>query len=209
MMRRAPLLGFVFAALVACSSGGSGGGTVAPPAPQGEVVGTTGLDVKIAFSAASLGDEGCNSGAGLAPSGGACAAPSNGTSDRAPGSGICGGCRATTMQIAFTTTASGSAAKVQVVSVSLYDASTNLEVGSLSSTAATVWDATTSTYKAWDGTLTPSEDVKASYTLTSPQWSKLDPSYTKKYKLEVTLLVDGTTFLLESEELNREPAVAT
>jgi hypothetical protein len=209
MIKRAAVLGLLAVALFACSSGNSG--TAAPAALQGEVVGTNGLDVKVAFAAASLGDEGCGGGTsgGFAAS---CAAPAEGTGQKQAGDsarGGCGGCRATNIQLSFTTSASGGAAKVSVVSVSLIDAASNSEVAALTANGSQTWDATAGQYRAWDGTLTPSAEVKASYTLTSPEWSKLDPSYTKQYKLVITLNVDGTTLLIESEELNREPAVAT
>jgi hypothetical protein len=49
----------------------------------------------------------------------------------------------------------------------------------------------------------------ASYALSSPPWSSIGSSFTAKYKLDITLTIDGATLVLESDILNREPVVAT
>lgn len=216
------------AVLFACTGGGgpiddtgngsSSGTTPPPPAPEGQVVASGGLEVKAAFAAATLGDEGCagSSGtrdeSGFAPSSGdsaaKCGPSANTAGDVAPGGTTrCGGgCRPSNLQISFTTGATGTTAKVEISSVTLHDASSDVEIAKLTVSNAQLWDKTSSTYKSWDGTLGTSLTANASYTLSTP---KLDRSFDKKYRMEVTLIIDGRTIVLESNVLAREPDVAT
>jgi hypothetical protein len=158
-------------------------------------------DVQSVVSSATLGDEGCS---GSIPAGaGSCVAVADG------GTGPCGGlCRNTTIQIQFTAGSRATPAHVEIAGVELLD-SAGTQVESLSASNPTVWDAATSTYQPWDQTVPPSSEVKSSYTVSSPSWSTLGNSYSATYRLRITVRIDGTTVVLQSEALNREPPVAT
>jgi hypothetical protein len=189
--------------LAACS------GAVAdkpPPTQDGGVVSAdSGLDVQAAISSATLGDEGCT-GSTMARSGGACIAPA---SDAAVGTGPCGGpCRPSTIQIQFTAGVGSAPAHVEVAGVRLLDSSGAL-LQPLAASSPQAWDAATGAYSAWDQTISPSSQIKASYTLSPPSWSTLGQSYSATYRLEITLRIDGTPLVLQSGPLNREPIVAT
>jgi hypothetical protein len=206
-LRHALLLGLV---LVACSGGTTSLESSAPPAPvkQGEVTGpTSGLTVTASIIAATLGDD-CGSSGGFAPSSGDCAPPPDaGAAKAAPGG--CGGsfCQQSNVQISFKAGEGSTAAKIEIVSVTLHDATSGSQLDSLTAKNPKAWSG--NGYVAWDQTVKPSAETKASYDLTAPAWSKIGSSYSQKFTLHVTLKVDGTMLVLESTTLSREPAVAT
>jgi hypothetical protein len=204
-MRRSSLSPLAFAVvfvLAACS------GAVAdrPPAQDGGVDSpSSGLDVQAAISSATLGDQGCT-GSTMARSGGACIAPQT---DAAVGPGPCGGpCRPSTIQIQFTAGVGSAPAHIEVADVRLLD-SAGAMLQQLSASAPQVWDVTAGAYSAWDQTVSPSSQLKTSYTLSPPSWSSFGQSYSATYRLEITLRIDGTPLVLQSGPLNREPLVAT
>jgi hypothetical protein len=196
------LLAFGFI-LAACS-----GGVVdqAPPGQQGKVVSpNSGPDVTAAIASAALGDQGCP-GSNLAPVAGSCAIRA---ADAAVGPGPCGGpCRPSTIQIQFTAATGSTAAHIEVGDVLLLD-STGATLENLAPSNPQEWDAASGTYTAWDQTVSPSSELTASYTLSSPSWSTLGNSYSATYLLRITLRIDGMTLVLQSSPLNREPLVAT
>ena len=69
----------------------------------------------------------------------------------------------------------------------------------------------------WNEKVTPGGDLRASYALSTPDWTTIESSakqtgtgsYSINYKLRVTMLIDGTEVTLESDDLQREPEVAT
>lgn len=210
MIPRAAAAFLLSAVVFACTGGGGAVGTgTPPPAPEGEVLSQGGLEVKAAFSAATLGDEGCNGGAAKASSdaAGVCA-PSFGDANRG---GCGGGCRSSTLQLSFTTSGAATAsAKVEITAVTLHDVSTGAEVAKLTVSSSELWDKATSGYTAWNGTLSGTVNAQASYRLSTPEWSKLGLSPSnKQYRLQITLVIDGETLVLESDALSREPDVAT
>ena len=189
------------------SSSGSSGSTL--PQTQAEVTSTAGLVITATISAATLGEECGNAGGSLkAPSAGDCAPSADG--------GTCGGpssyCQQSNVQIAFTASAGSKGATVEVVSVTLHDAATGNLVDTLTASKPQSWSG--STYVAWDETIKPGTQLKASYDLTAPKWSNITAArttsaYSTKYKLNVTLRIDGVDVVLQSTDLNREPQVAT
>lgn len=205
------VLGAIGVAVLACSSGtldgGNGGST--QPQVQGQVTSpTSGLQVSATISAATLGEE-CGSSGGLrAPSAGDCAPAADG--------GGCGGggsfCQQSNVQIAFVSATGTQSASIEVVSVTLHDSATGDLVDTLTASKPQSWTGTG--YAAWDQTIKPSTELKASYDLSAPKWSTIGntrtaSSYATKYKLNVTLRIDGVQVVLQSADLNREPQVAT
>jgi len=194
------------AALIACTAGTGGNGTgtgpggSSPPEQTAEV-NRSGLTVTATIASVTLGDE-CGSSSGLAAPSQDCA-------------GDCrSSCESSNVQIAFTASAGGKAAPVEIVSVSLVDATMATVVDSLTASKPQVWNG--STYAPWDQNVTPGGDLKASYDLSSPGWSKIDgsgtaktSSYSRSFKLHVTLRIDGVEVTLESVALNRQPQAVT
>ncbi|MDB4934795.1 MAG: hypothetical protein JWP87_1767 [Labilithrix sp.] len=216
----AVVLGVLGIAVFACSAGTSSTGSTEPQKQAQVTSPTSGLQITATISAVTLGDE-CGGGAagGFAPS--ADCAPQAGTRPAAdggasssPAPGGCGGafCQQSNMQIAFTATAGTQSAKVEVVDVTLLDAATGKIVDTLKATKPQVWSG--NAYSAWDQTIKPAGELKASYDLSAPAWSTLSGSdtrlaYSTRYKLHVTLRIDGVQIVLESTDLSREPQVAT
>ncbi len=201
---------------MACSGGNaspSGGDPI--PMEQAHIVTQAGgLDVSATITAATLGDEcGASSDTSATGSAGLCAMVDAGPDGSAKGTPpSCGGeptCRPSNMQIAFSTGTSGQPAHADIVSVTLRDDASGSDLQTLTATAPLAWNGTT--YSSWDGTLKPAGDLKVTYTLSSPTWSKMSSSttYGSKYRLIVILRIDGTDMALESALLNREPVVST
>jgi hypothetical protein len=236
-LRCAVALGALGLAVFACTAGSTTGGTTGVPQKQAQITSpASGLVVTATISAVTLGDE-CAPAAAAAPSfAGDCAiAPApiadggaEGGSAKSPPSNVggCGGtsyCQQSNVQIAFNG-ATGQrdeqgnplrSAKVEIVSVTLLDATSGKVVDTLKASHPQSW--TGNAYGAWDETISPAGDLKASYDLTAPAWSTLSgtsdsrtaSTYSAQYKLLVTLRIDGVEITLESADLSREPPVAT
>ena len=204
-------LGAISAAVIACSGGvtapGAGGtsGSVVTPEPQqqAEITAPSGLKVSASIAAASLGEE-CGSG-------GALKAPSQ--KDCAEG-GCTSYCQQSNVQIAFNARAGSKAAVIRISKVELVDSATGIVVDTLTASKPQAWNG--SAYAAWDQNVTPGGDLKASYDLTAPKWSTIDSStakgtssWSKSYKLHVTLTIEGIEVILESTDLNRQPVAVT
>jgi hypothetical protein len=179
-----------------------------PGMQQAGVTGpTTGLHVSVALSSAHLGAEGCthDESGGLRTM--SCVAPS----DAGPrGTGLCGGpCDFSSVQLAFASGSSGTAAHVQITQVALLDAATGMDLQALTAYTPLVWNGTQ--YDPWDETVAPSSQIKASYTLSPPAWSTFDASfsYSRQYKVRITIVIDGMAVTLESPALTRPPILAT
>jgi hypothetical protein len=118
------------------------------------------------------------------------------------------------VQLAFLAEAASNSAAVEVVSVSLVDATTGDVVDTLKATAPQVWIG--NGYTPWDQRVTPGGDLKASYQLSAPSWSTIDQSdtklkstYSRTFKLLVTLRIDGVDVLMKSADLHREAQFQT
>jgi hypothetical protein len=224
-LRCAVVLGALGLAVFACSAGsGSTGIGSSEPQKQAQITSpSSGLVVTATISAVTLGDE-CAASAGTSSSfAGDCAPstpPSNvdggaegGASKVAPGCGGTSYCQQSNVQIAFNAGTGSQSAKVEIVSVTLLDSASGNLLDTLKSSHPQVWSG--NGYATWDETIKPAGDLKASYDLSAPAWSKLSASdsrlssYSTKYKLHVTLRIDGVEITLESTDLSREPAVAT
>lgn len=198
---------FLAAAVFACSGGTGtiGGANSTSPVDNGTLTSTSGVTVDATISAATLGDE-C--GASAAPAQGDVAgrcAPSE--SGFAPGG--CGGCQQSNVQISFSASDGSAPAKIEILAVTLHDANDGAEVDQLEVSNPQKWSSSGG-YSSWDQTIAPKTELKASYTLSSPAWSTMsDTSFSRKFRLRVTVKVDGTQVVLQSAILSREPAVAT
>ena len=211
MWQKAVLLSSFFA-VAACS------GMVATEGP-GEVVTPTSLKVTAAVSGVTLGDEGCavaaagftaapdarcSGAAPVAPPPAEPGKPGNGSGDAAPG--FCGGCRQSSVQISFKASAEGSAAPIEISSVVLIeDSGRELEVLTPSNPKA--WNG--SGYAVWNQTIAPGADVRSSFSLSSPAWSKHGSSFSKQYKVRITVKVGDGTTVIDSALVSREAQVAT
>lgn len=191
------------------TSGNTSGGVTPQPEQKAEVTSpTSGLKVSASIASVSLGDE-CGGGSGAAK-----AAPSQG--DCAPG-GCQSYCQQTNVQIAFSAGPGTAGAAIQIVKVDLMDSASGTLVETLTSSKPQVWNG--SSYATWNQIVTPGGDLKASYDLSSPSWSKIDSSaggttrlsgsYSRSFKLHVTVLIDGVQIILESTDLNRQPQAVT
>ena len=223
-LRCAVVVGALGLAVFACTAGsGSTGLGSSEPQKQAQITSpSSGLVVTATISAVTLGDE-CAASAGTSLAGDCAPAtpPSNvdggsdgGSAKAAPGG--CGGtsyCQQSNVQIAFNAGTSSASAKVEIVSVTLLDSASGNVLDTLKPSHPQVWNG--NGYATWDETIKPAGDLKASYDLSAPAWSKLSASdsrlssYGTKYKLHVTLRIDGVEITLESTDLSREPAVAT
>lgn len=199
----------VFAVAVFACSGGTGtvGGTNSTtPVDNGTLTSTNGVTVDATIAAATLGDECGGSGAPAQGdiSEGKCAPSESGFAPTG-----CGGCQQSNVQISFTSSDGSAPAKIEILAVTLHDANDGAEVDQLEASNPQKWS-TSGGYSAWDQTIAPKSELKASYTLSSPAWSTMsDTSFSRKFRLRVTVKVDGTQVVLQSAILSREPAVAT
>jgi len=181
MLRTSRTVLAMFALVVGVSSVACGAGTQTDTPQQQSVITspTSGLKVTSAISAASLGESYAN------------------------------------VQLAFLAEASDSSASVEVVSVTLVDATTGSVVDTLEASGPQVWDG--NGYTPWNQRVTAGGDLKASYQLTAPAWSTIDQgekggrssSYSRAFKLRITLRIDGVDVLMQSLSLNREAQFQT
>lgn len=115
------------------------------------------------------------------------------------------------VQLAFVAGAASTSASVEVVSVTLVDATSGSVVDTLEASSPQVWNG--SGYVPWNQQVTPGGDLRASYQLSAPAWSSIDPggrnAYSRTFKLRVTLRIDGVDVLMQSTDLNREAQFQT
>lgn len=118
------------------------------------------------------------------------------------------------VQLAFLAGEASGTASVEVVSVTLVDATSGSVVDTLEPSSPQVWNG--SGYVPWNQRITPGGDLRASYQLTAPKWSTIEQggagtrtSYSRTFKMRVTLRVDGVDVLLQSTDLNREAQFQT
>ena len=118
------------------------------------------------------------------------------------------------VQLAFLAGEASGTASVEVVSVTLVDATSGSVVDTLEPSSPQVWNG--SGYVPWNQRITPGGDLRASYQLTAPKWSTIEQggagtrtSYSRTFKMRVTLRIDGVDVLLQSTDLNREAQFQT
>jgi hypothetical protein len=195
------------AVVFACTGGGSetnrtSGPVTATPTSQEQVEVPPGITVTATFVSATLGDDcAAKAESSFAPSD--CYVP--------PDGGTCRGtstCQQSNMQIAFKS-AGNASAKIEIVSVSLRDAS-GTEVAKLTSREPRIWK--DNAYVAWDEVLPAASELKASYNLSAPPWSTMSGTVRtteQTYRLRVEINVNGSPVTIESTDLTREPVVVT
>jgi hypothetical protein len=165
----------------------------------------SGLQVDIAISSATLGDEGCE-----APSAGAKGGAPASSADCAEGV-TCGSiCTSSSVQLAITSGSSGTKAKAIVTKVVLIEVGSEAELTTLSQVGSSqLWNG--SNYADWDGMVSPSANLKTQHVLSSPAWSTMGArqSFSTQYRFRVTVTVDGVSTTVTSEPVNRAPQVVT
>lgn len=177
------------------------------------------LNVKVTLTSATLGDD-C--GGTDAPNAAADKSAAGISADCAPtkdDAGVehgCGSarlaCQGSNLQLYYEVDGQGLTARAEVTAVRLLQADTTAVLTTLTASTPQAWMG--SQYQPWDGTLTTGARLRASYALSSPNWSQLGGgnswnSYQHRYILEVDVRVDGVKRTLRSEELSRDPLVAT
>jgi hypothetical protein len=118
-------------------------------------------------------------------------------------------CTQSTMQLALKHDAS-EAQRVEVVAVRLMRAGKDGVLGTLPARKPSKWNES-GTYDAWDERVPVGSELKVSYRLGEPDWTKVqeklgdgeDP-YGQRYILEVDLKMGGTTTTVRSPEFARE-----
>lgn len=178
-----------FALISACTSSGDEG--------EGSLVSATLISATLA--------EDCGGGAGR-PAGdaaGACAEDQECPSF----------CQQTSMQLVFDSTAMDAEVPVEIVGVRLLDAETLRALDDLEARTPTQWQ--NESYVSWDSMLPAGVELRTSYPLSAPDWNAIGEggvgfrAYDHRYILEVTIRIDGIEQKVRSEELSREPLVAT
>lgn len=191
--------------LLACS------GTVIGGTNTGPVITPSGLEVDVAIAAATLGDEGCATADGTAPAGGSDKGSGDAAGACAEGAPCTPYCAPTSVQLAFASGSSGAKAKATITNVVLLDATSLAEVARLSPVGVPrAWNG--SNYAPWDGMVSPNAALKTEHTLSSPPWSTISTSresYSKQYRVRVTVTIEGQNTTVTSEPVNRAPQVAT
>jgi len=167
--------------------------------------GQSALTVEASVSSANLAQDCPNagSGAGLAAR---CAPSDGGAEDSACGSL----CRQSSMQIQVRATGEG-VAQVSVARVRLLDARTGAFLQELTARSPQVW-VDPNGYRTWDGNVTAGQTLRTSHAISAPNWySFTRPAdlYSRTYRIEVVLRVDGVERTIVSAELMREPEVVT
>ncbi|MEZ4394749.1 MAG: hypothetical protein R3A48_27050 [Polyangiales bacterium] len=163
------------------------------------------LTLDASVSSVNLAQDCPTQGAGAAQSDARCAANAAGLI------GGCGSlCRQSSMQIQLRATGDG-VASVRVARVRLLDARTGAFLQDLTARSPQAWR-DPGGYVAWDGNITAPQTLRTSFALTAPSWYTITPSqeqYSRSYRVEVTLQVDGVDRVILSSELMREPEVVT
>jgi hypothetical protein len=177
-----------------------------------EPTGSTPSSVEAAIASATLGNDcgySSSSSGAFAPSGD-CAEPPAST-DAGYRGGCGGACQQSNVQLALANGGSTKSA-ISVTAVYLLDATTGARLDDVDARNARIW--TGSSYTSWDGALAAGATAKVSYDMTQFDWTKIGGgnswnTYSRRYKLEVVLRVDGGERTLVSGELSREPEVVT
>jgi hypothetical protein len=102
-------------------------------------------------------------------------------------------------------------AAVRVARVRLLDARTGAFLQDLTARTPQVW-VDPNGYATWDGNITAGQTLRTSHSLSAPSWDTITTSqdrYSRTYRIEVVLRVDGVERTITSAELMREPEVVT
>jgi hypothetical protein len=174
------------------------GATVSPNAQPA-------LTVDASVSSANLAQDCPNAGSGAG------LAARCGPADGGAGDSACGSlCRQSSVQIQVRATGDG-VAHVTVARVRLLDASTGAFLQDLTARSPQVW-VDPNGYRTWDGNITAGQTLRTSHALSAPNWYGVTTpafQYSRTYRIEVVLRVDGVERTIVSAELMREPEVVT
>ncbi|MBK9071926.1 MAG: hypothetical protein IPL79_13125 [Myxococcales bacterium] len=83
-----------------------------------------------------------------------------------------GPCQQSSMQLALAAKGTGSATKIEIVKVELLDAS-GAVIGELAARRPQLWQDASGNYGPWDGNVATAGDLKAMFSLSAPDWSKV------------------------------------
>lgn len=125
----------------------------------------------------------------------------------ADGGGWVQPCTQSTMQVVFSDEGEQTA-HVEIETVRVLDPKSGKEVSRIRAREPAAW--TGSAYEAWDQTLAPHTEVKASYVLSVPEWSEVEKtlgvgsSYGTMFVLEVEVRVGDDRQTIRSAEFPRE-----
>jgi hypothetical protein len=116
-------------------------------------------------------------------------------------------CTQSSMQIAFTEQGD-LPARVVIERITLVDPKKDASLDSVEARRPRAWTDDGS-YEVWDEVIAPGTDVRASYSLSVPDWSKVEraigsASYGHMFVLEVELTIDGEHQTVRSPEFPRE-----
>jgi len=165
-------------------------------------------EIDAAISSATLGND-CGTSSSLT---GDCAeAPASDAGTGRPSGGCGGYCQQSNAQLALSNR-SGVVSTITVAEVHLLDAASGARLDDVDAKNARIW--TGSSYATWDSKLAAGATAKVTYDMTQIDWTKIGGgnswnTYSRKYKLEIVLRVDGSERTLVSGELSREPEVVT
>ncbi len=203
--RRALFTGLCAALTLSLSVAGCGPSSVLP--------GDNRLSVEASISSVTLADDCMTAGAARPGSGAA-------EADCAPGVvGGCGFCRQSSMQLRYVAGVGSTNAYIAVTRVRLLDFETGAALETLTSREPSVWTAGSSTFSSWSQSIEHDTTLNIQYKLSAPNWGSHPPAagtgtsdrfaYGRRYRLEVTLTVDGVARTITSSEIMREPEIAT
>jgi hypothetical protein len=200
---RRSMLSFLVTGLTVALAG-CGPQTVEPMSP------TAAVDLSI--TAVTLADN-CPTAAAARPVGD-CAAPPAGDAGSGRFVGCGGFCRQTSMQWQIVAGAGMGSARIDVVTVRLLDAATNVPLETPIAREPGVWNEASSMYNSWDQSIAYGTTLRTLYKLSGPTWSSHGESTgrfasSRRYRLEVVVRVDGVARTIRSGEVLRESEIVT
>ncbi len=83
-----------------------------------------------------------------------------------------GPCQQSSMQLALAAKGTGAATKIEIVKVELLDAG-GAVIGELAARRPQLWQDANGNYAQWDGNVATAGDLKAMFSLSAPDWSKV------------------------------------
>lgn len=166
------------------------------------------LDVEASIASVTLGEEGCGSSARRPPAG---APPADGDIIGECESGFCGGCRATSIQLALEAGLGDMEVPFEVLSIQLLDMDRRV-LDTLDPTEVTLY--TDEGYVSWDEVIAPEESLSIRYETTSPDWTSIGDgnawsTYGVPFRIRMRVLVDGEERTLDFSPAMREPEIVT
>jgi len=156
-----------------------------PPPPPPPAV----AKVSVQMTAATLADD-CGGSAPRASAARASASDEEDAPKAKAKSAIAKGDRAcdqTSMQLSIKASADGSATRITVKKVELFD-DKGVKIGTLTARSPTIWTKD-GTYKAWDQAIAPGQVLSVSYALSQPAWGAITDRRNRTYVLKAVVTV--------------------